>query len=82
LLRHVLPKGFRRSRDYGFLHANCKRLIQRLHLALRFIPPQPKERPPRYCKQCGGAVTVSIFPIPAHLRSAARPAAATMEAAM
>jgi len=25
LLRHVLPKGFRRSRDYGFRHANCKR---------------------------------------------------------
>ncbi|MBK8639150.1 MAG: transposase [Chromatiaceae bacterium] len=27
LLQHVLPIGFRRSRDYGFLHANGKRLI-------------------------------------------------------
>ena len=28
LLQHVLPKGFRRSRDYGFLHSNCKAMIQ------------------------------------------------------
>lgn len=82
LLRHVLPKGFRRSRDYGFLHANCKRLIRLLHLVLRFIPPQPKQRPPRCCKQCGGTVAVSIFPVPAHLRAAARPAAAALEMAM
>ena len=82
LLRHVLPKGLRRSRDYGFLHANCKRLIGLLHRVLRFIPPQPKPRPPRSCKHCGGTVTVSIFPIPAHLRSAPRPAAATREMAM
>ena len=26
LLQHVLPKGFRRSRNYGFLHPNKKRL--------------------------------------------------------
>ena len=82
LLQHVLPKGLRRSRDYGFLHANCKRLIGLLHLVLRFIPPQPRERPPRCCKQCGGPVTVSIFPVPAHLRSAARPTAAALEMAM
>ena len=82
LLRHVLPKGFRRSRDYGFLHANCKRLIRLLHLVLRCIPPQPQERPPRCCKHCGGTVTLSIFPALARLRSAARPAAAAMETAM
>ncbi len=82
LLRHVLPKGFRRSRDYGFLHANCKRLINLLHRVLRFIPPQPKQQPPRCCKHCGGTVTVSIFPIRAHQRSAARPAVAALETAM
>lgn len=82
LLQHVLPKGLRRSRDYGFLHANCKRLINLLHRVLRFIPPQPKQRPPRCCKQCGGTVTVSIFPIRAHQRSAARPAVAALETAM
>lgn len=25
--RHVLPKGFRRARNFGFPHPNCKRLI-------------------------------------------------------
>ena len=82
LLRHILPKGFRRRRDYGFLHANSKRLIGRLHRVLRFIPPPPKPRPPRCCTHGGGTVTVSIFPMLAHLRSAARPAAATLEMAM
>jgi len=27
VLQHVLLKGFRRARNYGFLHPNCKRLI-------------------------------------------------------
>ncbi len=27
VLQHVLPKGFRRARNFGFLHPNCKRLI-------------------------------------------------------
>ncbi len=25
ILQHVLPKGFRRARNFGFLHSNCKR---------------------------------------------------------
>ena len=62
LLQHVLPKRFRRSRDYGFLHANCKRLIALLHLVLRVIPPRPKERSPRCCRHCGGTVVVTIIP--------------------
>jgi hypothetical protein len=32
VLQHVLPKGFRRSRNYGFLHPNRKRLIALLRL--------------------------------------------------
>jgi hypothetical protein len=27
VLQHVLPKGFRRVRDYGFLHGNAKKLL-------------------------------------------------------
>jgi len=27
IVQHVLPKGFRRARNFGFLHPNCKRLI-------------------------------------------------------
>jgi hypothetical protein len=39
LLAHVLPKGVRRRRDYGFLHANGKRLMRLLHRVL------PRARP-------------------------------------
>jgi len=28
VLQHILPKGFRRARNFGFLHPNSKQLIQ------------------------------------------------------
>ena len=62
LVRHVLPRSFRRSRDYGFLHGNNKRVIQLLHLLLKVCIPKPKEKPPLCCKHCGGTVTVHITP--------------------
>ena len=64
LLQHVLPKGFRRTRDYGFLHGNAKRWIQRLHLLLRIWVPEPKEKPPLCCRHCGGAVSLVVMPYP------------------
>ena len=35
VLRHVLPRRLRRARNFGFLHPNAKRMIQRLHLLLK-----------------------------------------------
>ena len=35
LLQHTLPKGFRRVRDYGFLHGNAKRWLQQVQLLLK-----------------------------------------------
>lgn len=60
LLRHVLPKGFRRARDYGFLHANSKRLIHLLQYLLHLIPKifEQRSRAKHRCKQCGGEMTV------------------------
>jgi hypothetical protein len=62
IVQHVLPKGFRRARNFGFLHANCKRLIGLLHLLLcfdpaRFTPPR-KERPPMLCACCGAVMAI------------------------
>ena len=34
LLLHVLPRRFRRVRDFGLLHANAKRLVQIVQLIL------------------------------------------------
>lgn len=62
IVQHVLPKGFRRARNYGFLHANCKRLIGLLHLLLRFDParftPPRKQRPPMLCSCCGAVMAI------------------------
>ena len=52
VLQHVLPKGLRRSRNFGFLHPNSAgaiRVLQLLHLrtlatALPSIPPRPTWR--------------------------------------
>jgi hypothetical protein len=62
VLQHVLPKGFRRARNYGFLHPNGKRLIALLHLVLKFAPGQSlawvKERAPILCSCCGAVMVI------------------------
>ncbi len=45
ILQHVLPKGFRRVRDYGFLHSNAKKLLIVVQLILRVFLKVIKERP-------------------------------------
>ncbi len=84
VLQHVLPKGFRRARNFGFLHPNCKRLIALLHLLLKFDPGRAlawvKERPSILCACCGAVMVIvrtrirSVFagplPIPIAVRGA------------
>lgn len=63
VLPHGLPKGFRRARNFGLLHPNCKRIIAVLHVLLKFVPSQAtagfKERASRLCAR-GGAVMVIV----------------------
>lgn len=62
LLRHVLPKGLRRARNFGFLHPNCKRLIVLLQVLLpgtQVNPPtEPKPRSPIACPCCGKPMVI------------------------
>ena len=62
VLQHVLPKGFRRARNFGFLHSNCKRLIALLHVVLKFNPGLAsdwiKERAPILCTCCGAVMQI------------------------
>jgi Putative transposase/Transposase zinc-binding domain len=62
VLQHVLPKGFRRARNFGFLHPNCKRLIALLHVLLKFAPGPAlvwvKERAPILCACCGAVMVI------------------------
>ena len=68
LLRHVLPKGFRRARNFGFLHPNSKRLLQILHLVLKFDPSRAlewvKKRPSMICRCCSGEMKIVKTRIP------------------
>lgn len=62
LILHVLPKGFRRTRDYGFLHSCSKKLIRFLQLILHVSPfkisYQKKERPKIICPICGAIMRI------------------------
>ena len=82
LLQHVLPKGFRRTRDYGFLHGNAKRWVQMLHLLLRVCLPKPKEKPSLCCRNCGGTVSLTVVPYPRNHRPPDEPDHPAAEKAM
>ena len=62
VLQHVLPKGFRRARQYGFLHPNSKRIIRLAQLVLKFNPlkwqPKKKVRKAIKCRGCGGLMHI------------------------
>ncbi len=60
LLQHVLPKGFRRARDYGFLHGNAKRLLKIVQWVLQVAVPKPVERRKASfcCSRCQGPMVV------------------------
>jgi len=45
IMQHVLPKGFRRVRDYGFLHSNAKKLLFLVQLILHVGIEGIKQRP-------------------------------------
>lgn len=70
LLQHVLPKGFRRARDYGFLHSNCKAMIQLLQYLFQcLVRPalEKSKKPPIKCKACGGIMAIiatRLQPVP------------------
>lgn len=60
VLQHVLPKGFRRARDYGFLHGNARLLLRVVQWVLR--TPLPASLEPRKktfrCPHCQGRMQV------------------------
>ena len=62
LMLHILPKGFRRVRCYGFLHPRCKKLIKFLQLVLRINPlsmlKRLKERAKIMCPVCQSTMKI------------------------
>ncbi len=64
LLQHVLPKGFRRVRDFGFLHGNAGKTLTRIQMVFipKFKARSPVKRPAFRCPVCGK---------PTHIRAVA-----------
>lgn len=73
ILQHVLPKGLRRARNYGFLHPNAKPLIALLQVVLNFQPASAplQPRPPVLCPCCGAVMRI----VRTRLRAASPPKA-------
>jgi hypothetical protein len=67
VLQHVLPTGFRRVRDYGFLHGNAKKLLSRVQLALQVVidAATPRPRPVFKCPTCQSLMQILGFIKPA-----------------
>ncbi len=57
ILLHILPKGFRRARNFGFLHPNS-RLVKLVQLIKQVIVPPPKPRPTVSCACCGNSMRI------------------------
>src|SRR4030065_2572476 len=56
ILLHILPKGFRRARNFGFLHPNSK-LVKLVQLIKQVVVP-PRPRPAVSCTCCGKPVRI------------------------
>jgi hypothetical protein len=63
VMQHVLPKGFRRVRDYGFLHGNAKKLLSLVQLVLQVLIEActPRSRPVFKCPKCQTPMKIMAF---------------------
>jgi hypothetical protein len=61
LMLHVLPKGFRRARDYVFLHGNAKALLKIVQWVLRVQQAKAikKLHNTFACPCCGAGMVIS-----------------------
>jgi hypothetical protein len=67
VMQHVLPKGFRRVRDYGFLHGNAKKLLSLVQMVLKVLIEActPRPRPVFKCPKCQAPMQIMAFRRPA-----------------
>ena len=63
VLQHVLPKGFRRVRDYGFLHGKAKKLLSLVQLVLQVLIQAcaPRPRPVFQCPVCQTPMKILVI---------------------
>ena len=68
VFQHILPRGFRRAREYGFLHPNSKKLIKILQWVFRLNPQKCiaklKPRKLMVCPCCGAFMKIVTTRLP------------------
>ncbi|RLA00919.1 MAG: IS91 family transposase [Gammaproteobacteria bacterium] len=68
ILQHVLPKGFRRARNFGYLHPNSKHLIALIQLLVKVDPNRAlawiRKRSKMLCQCCGAEMKIVQTQIP------------------
>lgn len=71
VIQHILPKGFRRTRNFGFLHPNSKNMIKIIQWLFRLNPVPNiiiKKRPKIKCPCCGSGMHIVDVLLPADIR--------------
>ena len=71
VLQHILPRGFRRVRNYGFLHSNSKKMIKIIQWMFRLNPQNSlskiKDRKRMICSCCGAFMHIVMVRLPASI---------------
>lgn len=61
LLKHVLPRGFRRVRDVGFMHGNAKKMLRRIQLLLHVkLPTERAAKKRMTCSICKAPMQIDL----------------------
>ena len=72
VFQHILPRGFRRARNYGFLHSNSKRLITILQWIFRLNPLKglagTKKRKRIVCPCCKAFMNIVAVRLPSYYK--------------
>jgi len=69
VMQHILPRGFRRARNYGFLHPNSKKMIAVIQWMFRLKPFHMQDfnipRKKIVCPCCGSFMNILMVGLPA-----------------
>ena len=72
VFQHVLPRGFRRAREHGFLHPNSKKLIKIIQWIFRLNPQKWAgkilARKNMLCECCGALMKIVSTQLPSYTK--------------
>jgi hypothetical protein len=67
VLQHVLPPGYHRVREYGFVNANARTTLRLVQWLLKARVPAPVHKPGAECTHCHAPLRVTLIIAPRRL---------------